>query len=74
MSEVEFRTGAPRYPVLNAFMRSTARVSAIMGPLGSGKTFGAVQRMLGHMCRQEPNEAGHRLTRFCAVRNTYPDL
>lgn len=70
----EISIGAPDYPVLNAFMGSRAPVSMIMGPLGSGKTYGAVQRLLGHMQEQEPNEAGVRPTRWCAVRNTYPDL
>jgi hypothetical protein len=70
----EFSIGAPHYPVLNAFMRCRDRVSAIMGPLGSGKTFGAVQRILSQMCEQEPNIEGIRPTRWCAIRNTYPDL
>jgi hypothetical protein len=66
--------GVPQYPVLNDFMRCRERVSAIMGPLGSGKTFAAVQRILQHMVEQEPNAQGERPTRFLAVRNTYPDL
>ena len=66
--------GVPQYPVLNAFMASRARVSAIMGPLGSGKTYGSIFRLLAHMVEQEPNAKGERPTRFLAVRNTYPDL
>ena len=59
--------------MLNAFMGSRAPVSMIMGPLGSGKTYGAVQRLLGHMQEQEPNAEGIRPTRFVAVRNCYDD-
>jgi len=66
--------GTPQYKVLNAFMASRARVSAIMGPLGSGKTYGSIFRLLAHMVEQEPNAKGERPTRFLAVRNTYPDL
>ena len=66
--------GTPQYPVLNAFMASRARVSAIMGPLGSGKTYGAIFRLLAHMVEQASNAEGERPTRFLAVRNTYPDL
>lgn len=72
--EMTLGVGAPRYPVLHAFMQSRAPVSAIIGPLGSGKTFGAAQRILEQMCEQEPNADGFRLTRWLAVRNTYPDL
>ncbi|MEE8240087.1 MAG: hypothetical protein V3R16_02365 [Nitrospirales bacterium] len=74
MAKAELTIGAPRYHVLNAFMRTRARCAFIMGPLGSGKTFGAVQRILAQMCEQEPNELGVRPTRWCAIRNTYPDL
>lgn len=73
MPTIQMTVGAPRYPVLNAFMRSRARVSAIMGPLGSGKTFGVAQRMLIQMKEQAPNADGVRPTRWCAVRNCYDD-
>lgn len=66
--------GAPKYPVLNAFMRSRARCSFIMGPLGSGKTISACQRILATMVEQEPNAKGERPTRWLAIRNSYPDL
>ena len=70
----EVRLGVPQYPVLNDFLRCRERVSAIMGPLGSGKTFAAVQRILHQMTEQEPNAKGQRPSRWIAVRNTYPDL
>lgn len=71
---IEFRLGAPLYPVLNAFMRCRADVSFIRGPLGSGKTTGSVDRLLLQMREQAPNANGVRLTRWLAVRNTYLDL
>ena len=66
--------GVPQYPVLDGFMRSRERVSCIMGPLGSGKTFSACLRILQQMCEQEPNAEGKRPTRWLAIRNTYGDL
>ncbi len=74
MSGVEYRIGMPQYPVLNAFMADRSRVALIMGPLGSGKTYAAIQRLLVTMYEQEPNDEGVRLSRFYAIRNTYPDL
>lgn len=73
-SAIEINVGAPLYPVLNAFIRSRADVSWIRGPLGSGKTTGAVDRLLLQMKEQAPNKDGVRLTRWLAVRNTYLDL
>ena len=66
--------GAPKHKVLNAFMRSRTRCSFIMGPLGSGKTIAACQKLLALMTEQAPNAKGVRPTRWLAVRNTYPDL
>lgn len=71
---IEVAIGAPHFPVLNAFMRSRASFHAIMGPLGSGKTIGAVQKILAIQQQQEPNRHGIRPTRFLVVRNTYGDL
>ena len=74
MERAEIRFGAPKYPVLNAFMACRSRCSFIMGPLGSGTTLSAVQRLLAQMSEQEPNAEGVRPTRWLAIRNTYPDL
>lgn len=73
MSSVEVRM-KPQGPVLEAFHKSDSRVSFIMGPLGSGKTIQACQKLFKRMCQQAPNAEGDRPTRWCAVRNTYPDL
>ena len=46
----------------------------IMGPLGSGKTYASLIKLMRWMQIQEPNPQGVRPTRFLAIRNTYPDL
>lgn len=71
---IELAIGAPDYPILNAYMRSRARVTSIIGPLGSGKTVGSVQRILKQMAEQPPNAKGLRLSRWLAVRNTRGDV
>lgn len=66
--------GTPASPVLEAFRTDRSRVSLIMGPLGSGKTYAAIVKLLKIMIEQAPNAKGERPTRFIAVRNTYGDL
>lgn len=66
--------GTPSSPVLESFRTARGRVDLIMGPLGSGKTYGAIQRILKTSVEQEPNALGIRPTRWFAIRNTYPDL
>lgn len=66
--------GANNAPVLSAYMACRERASFIMGPLGSGKTFGSIQRILKQLTEQEPNDQGVRPSRWVVVRNTYPDL
>lgn len=60
--------------VLNEFINCRDRISIITGPLGSGKTFGACERLVLQMVEQKPNAYGLRKTRWYAIRNTYPDL
>ena len=64
----------PQGYILGEYMRSRARCTFIMGPLGSGKTYQSAQKVLTLMCEQAPNSKRERKTRFYAVRNTYPDL
>jgi hypothetical protein len=70
---IEFIT-KPQGKVLGDFARSWDRVELIMGPLGSGKTVQACQKLFNAMCNQEPNDQNVRPSRFYAVRNTFPDL
>ncbi len=55
-------------------MDARGRVTFIMGPIGSGKTYGSCQRVFEQICEQAPNKSGVRKSRWIAVRNTYPDL
>ncbi|MDW7774669.1 MAG: hypothetical protein SCH71_17440, partial [Desulfobulbaceae bacterium] len=64
----------PQGAVLDAFMRSRARVSMIRGPLGSAKTYQCCQKILKLKVEQQPWKDGIRRSRWYAIRNTYPDL
>lgn len=72
-STIDLQLGADG-EVLNQFIHGRDRCSFIMGPLGSGKTIAACERLLLQMCEQDANALGVRPTRWAAVRNTYPDL
>lgn len=57
------------------FLQSTALVSGLEGPLGSGKTKALCVKPLRHAQEQRPSPIdGIRRTRFALVRNTTPDL
>jgi hypothetical protein len=60
-------------PTVGRFLRSTAFVRAIVGPLGSGKSSGCVLEILRRATQQRPWE-GVRSTRFVVIRNTYREL
>lgn len=49
-------------------------VTAIRGPIGSGKSVGCVMHMKKIAMEQEPNSEGVRKTRWLCIRNTYPEL
>lgn len=69
----EFRF-SPAGPVLNEYMSGRERVMFIMGPMGSGKTFGSCMRIFTQITQQPVDQFGKRRSRWVAVRNTYPDL
>ncbi len=70
-----FRTYAAPGPVAAAFLRSRARVKAIMGPVGSGKTGAGLMNPLYVTYAQDPHPSdGWRRTRFACIRKTYRDL
>lgn len=64
----------PQGKVLHDFYHDRSQFSAIMGPLGSGKTIQTCQKIFRLMCEQPPNAHGIRPSRWIAVRNTYSDL
>lgn len=61
-------------PVLQRYIDDPARICFIMGPLGSGKTFGSCWKLFNKMIAQRVAEDGVRYSRWYAVRNTYADL
>lgn len=61
-------------PTVWDFIQSDAFVCGIVGPYGSGKSVGAVMKMLRHSMEQKPDNDGVRRTRWAVVRNTRPML
>jgi hypothetical protein len=59
---------------IGAFMLSEARIRALVGPLGSGKSMGGLMELFRRMVQQAPDENGIRPTRFALVRNTAAQL
>ena len=64
----------PQGPVLSQFHKAEEFVRIIIGPLGSGKTFGAINDMLHRIHTQVPDKGGVRRSRWCVARNSFPDL
>jgi hypothetical protein len=58
---------------LSRFHNSDARVRAIVGPIGGGKSSACVMELLLRAAAQRPHK-GVRVTRSVVVRNTYPEL
>jgi hypothetical protein len=56
------------------FLKSNARVRALIGPLGSGKSSACAVEALRRACSAVPCRDGVRRTRGVIVRNTYPEL
>lgn len=61
-------------PTIGAFMGCENRLQFLFGPLGGGKTTGALMKLLQMAHAQRPNENGVRKTRWAIVRNTRPQL
>lgn len=59
---------------LREFMLSPARLRAIRGPVGSGKTTACIMEMLRRSAEQAPDATGVRRTRWVIVRNTLPQI
>lgn len=70
-----FRLYTPPGPVAARFLASRARVRAMMGAVGSGKTGTCLMNTLYVSNDQAPHpHDGIRRTRFAAIRKTYRDL
>lgn len=61
-------------PTVRQFILDESEIKAIIGPLGSGKTTGALFELLRRSSQQAPNSDGVRLTRFAIIRNTLPQI
>lgn len=61
-------------PTVARFMQSSARARFIVGPLGSGKTMGALMELFRRSLEQAPDAEGVRPTRMVIVRNTMSQL
>lgn len=68
------RPFVPAGPVSDAFIASRKRVTAIMGPIGGGKTSAALMKAIYIAREQKPDPDNVRRTRFAFVRKTYRDL
>lgn len=61
-------------PTIANFMLSDAFVRIIMGPVGSGKTTGALMELLRRSIEQKPGPDSIRRTRWAIVRQTLSQL
>ena len=61
-------------PVSQAFMESESFVRGIMGPIGSGKSTACVIEILKRAACQRRSPDGIRRSRWCIIRNSYPEL
>ena len=62
-------------PTAATFHQSPAFVRGLMGPIGSGKSVACVEELKRlAITIQQPGPDGVRRTRFCIIRNTYPEL
>lgn len=64
----------PPGPVSGEFMTTDAFIRIMVGPLGSGKTFAAITKILACLHNQTPDKNNVRRSRWCVARNSFPDL
>ncbi len=64
------------YPpkTVSSFMKSEAFYRGIMGAVGSGKSSGCCMEIMKRATQQKKERDGIRRTRFCIIRNCYPEL
>ncbi len=61
-------------PTIAAFAQNQKRMQFLFGPIGGGKTTGALMKLLTLAHQQRPNQNAVRKTRWAVVRNTRPQL
>ena len=59
---------------IRKFMLSDAKIRAVMGPVGSGKTSGAIMELLRQSILMPPMQDGVRRSRMLIIRNTKQQL
>lgn len=75
MSELVEVRHKPQGKVLEAYGKCRSPVHIIRGPLGGGKTYESIDKIINLCCEQKPRKNDKvRPTRGVVVRNTYPDL
>ena len=74
MSQQTILALSPAGPVADAFTKSQAFISAIMGPVGSAKTTHCIQKCLWAALWQNPGPDGVRRAKVAVIRDTYPNL
>jgi hypothetical protein len=70
MNAISYR--APK--TVARFLRSSAFVRCIVGPVGSGKSSGCIMEIPRRAAEQAAGPDGVRRTRFAIIRNTYREL
>ena len=61
-------------PTVRAFAQSDAFMRGLMGPFGSGKSSGCVLEIVRRAGMQARSPDGVRRSRWCVIRNTFPEL
>lgn len=61
-------------PTIRGFWKATEFQQMLMGPFGSGKSSGCVNKLVALSARQAPWSDGIRRNRVAVIRNTYPQL
>lgn len=74
MPDVAINYSYAAVPTIREFTLSDARIKALMGPFGSGKSSGCVIHLLRAALNQEPDADGIKRRRSVIVRNTYKQL
>jgi len=72
---VEMTISFENSPTVYDFYEDDAFITAIMGPVGSGKSYGCATKLMRLALAQKPSPVDNiRYTRWAVVRNTYGEL
>lgn len=70
MAHVEYEAA----PTLAKFHRCNDFLRGVIGPVGSGKSTSCAWELFRRIHEQKPDKQKRRRSRWCVVRNTYPEL